>query len=44
MAGWIMGVVGTVLGAAFLFFLVAFYGFFFWFFATHPFPSPTPSG
>ena len=43
-AGWIMGTVGLVLGAAILFFVVVFYGFFFWFLATHPFPTPTPSG
>ena len=44
MAGWIMGVVATVLGAAYLFFFIAFFGFTFWMIATHPFPTPTPSG
>ena len=43
-AGWITGAVGLALGAALLLFVIVFYGFFFWLIATHPFPSPTPSG
>lgn len=43
MAGWIVGLVATVLGALYLFLIVASLGFFFWMAVTHPFPSPTPT-
>lgn len=43
MAGWIVGLVATILGAVYLLFMVAFFGFFFWVTLTHPFPSPTPA-
>ena len=44
MAGWIVGLVATILGALYLMLMVAFFGFAIWMAVTHPAsPTPTPS-
>lgn len=43
-AGWITGLVGTILGAMFLLLFVGFFGFAMWMAITHPqSPSPSPA-